>query len=276
MGLSAISLFSGAGGLDLAARRCGIRTVCYVEWDRYAQAVLMSRVRDKQLDDAPIWDDVTTFDGKPWRGKVDIVFGGFPCQPHSVAGKRGGASDERNLWPDTVRILRECGAWGFVGENVPGIVTNGFAAQVMADLEREGFCGAPFSNTACAVGAPHSRERVFFLAHASKNGLPQRVLGHRRKTASRLQVAAKWGTNRRESEMGATPEMVKEWGREIQSLSESPLHRAANGLAHWMDRVGCCGNGVVPVQAVPAFERLIKWAYRRSKKEVDPLKPDQG
>lgn len=76
MGLSAISLFSGAGGLDIAARWAGIRTVCYVEYDPYAQGVLMSRIRSGDLDDAPIWDDVRTFDGNAWRGKVDIVFFG--------------------------------------------------------------------------------------------------------------------------------------------------------------------------------------------------------
>lgn len=234
MGLSAISLFSGAGGLDLAAKACGIRTVCYVEWDHYAQAVLMSRIRDGGLDDAPIWDDVTTFDGKAWLGKVDIVFGGFPCQPHSVAGKRGGASDSRNLWPDTMRILRECGAWGFVGENVPGIVTNGFAAQVLADLEREGFCGTPFSNTACASGAPHMRERVLFVAHATGIYKLDSIV--------------------REGNMEGN-------GRKTVWEKFDPIGRGmADGMAFGSNRARCCGNGVVPSEAVPAFEKLKEWA----------------
>ncbi len=117
--LTNLSLFSGAGGLDLGARLVGgIKTVGYVEYDRYAQGVLMSRIRDGGLDDAPIWDDVTTFDARPWRGKVDIVSGGFPCQPHSVAGKRGGAGDKRNLWPDYLRIGRACKPTFALGENL--------------------------------------------------------------------------------------------------------------------------------------------------------------
>lgn len=247
MGLSAISLFSGAGGLDLAAKRCGIKTVCYVEWDRYAQAVLMSRMRDGSLDDAPLWDDVTTFDGKPWRGKVDIVFGGFPCQPHSLSGKRRGGADERNLWPDTMRILRESGAWGFVGENVPGIVTNGFAAQVLADLEREGFCGTPFSNTACAVGAPHMRERVFFVAVS--HGLAR---AEKNKTA--LPCREKGGT--RDNDFGLRWEQM---ARPDWEIHPSWVVGSIDGLPGRVDRARCCGNGVVPDEAVPAFQKLLGW-----------------
>ena len=245
MDLRAISLFSGAGGLDLAAKRCGIKTVCYVEWDRYAQGVLMSRMRDGGLDLAPLWDDVTTFDGTAWRGKVDIVFGGFPCQPHSVAGKRKGADDKRNLWPDTMRILRESGAWGFVGENVPGIVTNGFAAQVLADLEREGFCGAPFSNTACASGAPHMRERVFFVAHAKCRRIQK--------------LRLRCGFVPRESQV--TPNRHSNDGdtsKRIREIKSGRL-RVDDGVAFGADRLRCCGNGVVPEEAVPAFEKLISW-----------------
>ena len=242
MGLSAISLFSGAGGLDLAAKWAGIRTVCYVEWDRYAQAVLVSRMRDGGLDEAPLWDDVTTFDGKAWRGKVDIVFGGFPCQPHSVAGKRGGADDARNLWPDTMRILRECGAWGFVGENVPGIVHNGYAAEVMADLEREGFCGDVFSNTACASGAPHMRERMFFVAHsASLYKFDHRL----------------WGGN---MESNGTKNLWEEF--------DPAGGGVVDGVAYGPHRARCCGNGVVPSEAVPAFEKLISWLPKKSSKRA--------
>lgn len=252
VGLSAISLFSGAGGLDLAAKRCGIKTVCYVEWDRYAQGVLMSRIADGTLDDAPLWDDVTTFDGNTWRGKVDIVFGGFPCQPHSVAGKRGGASDERNLWPDTMRILRESGAWGFVGENVPGIVHNGYAAEVLADLEREGFCGTPFSNTACAVGAAHLRERVFFVAHA---------VGYRRIKAP---IQAGEHTESREvSQASWRPDGIvyrENFGGKVWGLPIPAADGIFDDMGHWVDRLKCCGNGVVPGEAVPAFEKLKEWA----------------
>ena len=99
-----LSLFSGYGGFSLGLRLAGIpaRTVCYVEWDRYCQRVLQARIADGHLDDAPIWDDIKSFDGRPWCGAVDILSAGFPCQPHSNAGLRRGADDDRNLWPDTL------------------------------------------------------------------------------------------------------------------------------------------------------------------------------
>lgn len=249
VGLSAISLFSGVGGLDLAAKSEGIKTVCYVEWDRYAQGVLMSRIRDGRLDDAPIWTDVTTFDAKAWRGKVDIVFGGFPCQPHSAAGQRGGAEDKRNLWPDTMRILRESGAWGFVGENVTGIITNGFAAQVMADLEREDFCGTLFSNTACSSGAPHMRGRVFFVSHS--NRIRRSIMDE-----------GEEGRCSDEHTQGDGVEWVKcpsdlllDVGHALSNPS-SGVRRVDDGLWPGVDRLRCCGNGVVPSEAAPAFGKL--------------------
>lgn len=127
MGLSAISLFSGAGGLDLAAKWAGIRTVAYVEWFQYAQAVLISRMRDGGLDEAPLWSDVSAFDGKPWCGKVDIVFGGFPCQDVSIAGKQVGITEGKRsgLWKEFARIIREVGPRFVLVENVTGLLMGG-------------------------------------------------------------------------------------------------------------------------------------------------------
>ena len=104
-----LSLFSGYGGFSLGLQLASVRsrTVCYVEIDDYCQRIIQARIRDGHLDDAPIWDDVKTFDGRPWAGLVDIVTAGFPCQPHSVAGQRKGAADDRNLWPDTLRVVSE-------------------------------------------------------------------------------------------------------------------------------------------------------------------------
>jgi DNA (cytosine-5)-methyltransferase 1 len=236
VGLSAISLFSGAGGLDLAAKRCGIRTVCYVEYDPYAQGVLMSRIRDGGLDDAPIWDDVRTFDGNPWRGKVDIVFGGFPCQPHSVAGPRRGGNDERNMWPDFMRVVREVEPGYVLGENVTGIVDNGFALQVLADLESAGYCATPYTINACAVGAPHPRQRVFFVAHAA---------------------GIRWEPRRAESnrEGRAFADEYSFYGW-LNQIPDTAFLRKNDGMAFPVDRIRLAGNGVHPLQAIPAFEKI--------------------
>ena len=123
-----LSLFTGYGGFDLGLRLAGlpIRTVMYVEWERYPQEILKARIKDKQgtLDDAPIWADISTLDGTQLRGVVDAITAGFPCQPHSVAGKKLGSEDERNLWPDTLRIISEVGPKWVMLENVPGLATS--------------------------------------------------------------------------------------------------------------------------------------------------------
>lgn len=169
--LTNLSLFSGAAGLDLGARVVGgFRTVCYVEREPYAQAVLMSRMRDGGVDTAPIWSDVTTFDGRPWRGVVDVVSGGFPCQDVSFAGKRAAAKTlvagtRSGLWSEFARIVREVGPRFILVENVPGLLTGGLG-DVLRDLAAMGFYAQWEVLSAAAVGAPHIRERVFVVAHA--------------------------------------------------------------------------------------------------------------
>jgi len=119
-----LDCFSGYGGFALGLRLAGLdaTTVCYIEWDKYCQQVIQARIQDGLLDDAPIWDDIKSFNGLPWRGAVDILTAGFPCQPHSNAGLREGEDDDRNLWPDTLRIIREVGPRFAILENVPGIL----------------------------------------------------------------------------------------------------------------------------------------------------------
>lgn len=123
--LNYISVCAGVGCLDLSLRIAvpESRTVCFVERESYAAALLVARMESGAMDQAPIWSDVTTFDGKAWRGKVDAIIGGFPCQPFSVAGKREGTEDERHLFPDIVRIAKESGAPIVWLENVPGLIS---------------------------------------------------------------------------------------------------------------------------------------------------------
>ncbi|MBM3083586.1 DNA cytosine methyltransferase [Chelatococcus daeguensis] len=163
--LFGLSLCSGAGGLDLglAVAIPGYRAVGHVERETYAAAVLVARMEDAALDPAPVWDDVGTFDGRPWRGAVDIVTAGYPCQPFSVAGKRRGADDPRHLWPHVARIIGEVEPPFVFLENVAHHLRLGFP-EVAAGLVGMGYRLAAGLFTASEVGAPHKRERLFILA----------------------------------------------------------------------------------------------------------------
>ena len=166
--LTNLSLFSGAGGLDLGAKMVGgFKTVAYVEYDRYAQGVLMSRMRDGRLDDAPIFEDVRTFDGRSLAGSIAVISGGFPCQDVSVAGKREGIKDgnRSGLWKEFARIIREVGPRFVLVENVPGLLSDGLGI-VLGELAAMGFDAEWYVLSAAAVGAPHRRERVWIVAYA--------------------------------------------------------------------------------------------------------------
>ena len=172
LALRALSLCSGIGGIDLGLELAcpGSFTVCHVEREAYAAAILAQRMQDEALAPAPIWSDVTTFDGKPWRGVVDIVLAGIPCQGNSLAGKRLLGDDPRNLWPQTRRILREVEPEWFLLENVYGFLVPGGGreapiARVLGDLSEDGWNAEWGVFSAAGVGAPHERKRVFVLAH---------------------------------------------------------------------------------------------------------------
>ena len=166
--LRELSLFSGYGGLSLGLRlaNLNVRTVAYVEWDRYPQEVLKARIRDGFLDDAPIWGDISTFRGEQFRGLVQIISAGFPCPPFSVAGLGRGADDKRNLWPETLRVIREVRPSIVILENVPGILTASrkrgtpsYGAVVVGELAEEGYVVRWETLGADDVGAPHRRKR---------------------------------------------------------------------------------------------------------------------
>lgn len=165
--LIGLSLCSGIGGLELGlklalgdAYRCGV----YVEREAFAAAILVERMEESALDRAPVWDDLTTFDGRPWCGSVDIVSAGFPCQPFSVAGKRKGLDDERWIWPDIARIIREVQPRLVFLENVSGLARHGLGS-VLGDLAEMGFDAEWDLFSAEETGAPQERKRLFILAY---------------------------------------------------------------------------------------------------------------
>jgi DNA (cytosine-5)-methyltransferase 1 len=163
-----ISLCTGGGGLDLGVELAmpGARTVCMVEREAFAASHLVCAMQQGLLDEAPVWSNARTFNGRPWRGLVDGLIGGIPCQPHSLAGLRQGEDDERDLWSTARRIIVQSGCWFVLIENVGAMLSSGGAERVWRDFRRLGFELEGGLFTASEVGAPHERERIFILAVA--------------------------------------------------------------------------------------------------------------
>jgi DNA (cytosine-5)-methyltransferase 1 len=163
------SLFSGIGGFDLAAEWCGWENVFHCEWNTFGQKVLKHH-----FPNSISYNDITKTDFTIHRGTIDIISGGFPCQPYSSAGKRLGKEDERHLWPEMLRAIREIQPSWVVGENVRGLTNwNGGLVfdEVQTELEAEGYEVLPFLLPACAINAPHRRDRIWFIAYSNCNGL---------------------------------------------------------------------------------------------------------
>jgi DNA (cytosine-5)-methyltransferase 1 len=159
-----LDLFSGIGGFSLAARWAGIETVAFCEIDKYCCKVL-----NKNFPGVKIYGNIKELNGKTIKdehGSIDIITGGFPCQPFSVAGKRKGKEDDRHLWPEIFRIIREVKPAFVICENVPGII-NMELEQVLADMESEKYTVETFIIPACAINAPHRRDRVWIIAYSN-------------------------------------------------------------------------------------------------------------
>lgn len=166
-----LSLCSGGAGLDCGIRLAvpSARVVCWVEWEAFACEVLAAEMETGRLDAAPLWTNLRTFDGKPWRGVVDLLAAGYPCPPFSCAGKRKGKEDPRHLWPEVARAIAECEPRFVFLENVAGHVTLGFD-EVAVSLERMGYRVEAGLFSAEEVGAPHERDRLFVLAVRDASG----------------------------------------------------------------------------------------------------------
>jgi DNA (cytosine-5)-methyltransferase 1 len=238
--MNVLDLCTGYGGFSLALRLLGdsFRTVCYVEWETYCQAVLLARMEEKALDPAPIWDDVTTFDGRRWRGKVDIITAGFPCTPFSLAGKRGGAEDPRYIWPSILRIIRETESRLVFLENVPGLLHTGFG-EILKDLATAGYDAEWGVFSAQEVGAPHRRNRVFVLAypHGQQLEILEGIPLYNEKECQTV---------------------ARSMGISLWAASPSDFFGDADGSPARLDRLRILGNGIVPLQAAHAFRVLLQ------------------
>jgi DNA (cytosine-5)-methyltransferase 1 len=166
--MKVISLFAGIEGFGLAAHKVGWEVVASVEWEQFPQLVIK-----KNFPNTEIHGDIKQFDGRKYRGTIDIICGGFPCQPYSLAGKRKGKNDDRHLWPEMLRVIREVQPTWVIGENVPGLInwSEGVVfEEVQSDLEAEGYEVQSFILPAAGVGAPHRRDRVWIVAYSEGHG----------------------------------------------------------------------------------------------------------
>jgi len=162
--MNELALFAGAGGGILGGKLLGWRTVCAVEWEAYPASVLVARQNDGLLPPFPIWDDVQTFDGKPWRGIVDVISGGFPCQDISAAGKGVGIDGERSgMWGEMARIIHEVRPRYVFVENSPMLTSRGLG-RVLGDLASMGFDARWGVLGAADIGANHQRDRIWIVA----------------------------------------------------------------------------------------------------------------
>lgn len=256
-----LSLFSGIGGLDLAAEWAGFTTVGQCEWADYPTAVL-----EKHWPDVPRWRDIRTLTGESFYertglGTVDLISGGFPCQPFSVAGKQKGREDDRYLWPEMLRVIRELKPRWVVGENVPGILRIA-AADVVQDLEREGFDVVLFDFEAAAVGAYHRRERIAFVAvnaNSSKRDYreEQQIQGKQDTDTSRVcENVSDTKSSELQREWGAARGRWAEPGRGMRWPAEPDVGRVAHGVPNRVDRIKCLGNAVCPPQFYPIFQAI--------------------
>jgi DNA (cytosine-5)-methyltransferase 1 len=263
-----LHLFAGAGGGILGGMLLGHTTVCAVEIEPYCRRVLLQRQRDGILPRFPIWDDVRTFDGKPWRGRVDVVCGGFPCQDISCAGKGAGIDGARSgMWVEMARIICEVGPRYVFVENSPMLTSRGLG-RVLGDLAEMGYDAEWGVLGACHAGAPHKRERIWILA--DRNGLrelqPQRIEQDQRRRVgySGSEMANSYGSQRQgtgqpsgiHEKHSDTLQFGAWWRHDPAEIPKSGLGRMAHGVASRVDRLRAIGNGQVPSVAALAWKTL--------------------
>lgn len=238
--LTHLSLFTGIGGIDLASEWAGFTTVGQVEMADYPTKVL-----EKHWPDVPKWRDVRDVTADSFRERtglstVSLVSGGYPCQPFSMAGKRRGEADDRYLWPEMFRVIRELRPTWVLGENVAGHVTL-VLDDTLSDLAGAGYTARAFLFPALAIGANHVRERVFIVAYASGKGLQR-------------------GENRRFPRVGR-PQLKKQLAgfpalEDWDAISAGYTRRTDDGLRNRMDRLKALGNAVVPQQVYPILKAI--------------------
>jgi len=283
--MKVLDLFSGIGGFSLGLEAAGMTTVAFCERDPYCRQILA-----RHWPGIPIHEDITELDAHGYHGSVDVVCGGFPCQPFSVAGKQRGAEDDRALWPEMLRVIQQVAPSYVIGENVSGIIPMELD-NVLSDLESEGYTTEAFVVPACAVDAPHRRDRVWLIAYANRKSEPdgtehaQRLVadsasqrlqrpigpkseGTRERFANGNKDVAdadrartqRWSDTRNAEGVGTRsneqPERRAHDPEPAIWLPEPAVGRVANGVPDRTHRLKALGNAVVP-QLVQAIGELV-------------------
>ena len=243
--MNGLSLFSGIGGLDLAFEWADGNVMAMCEINPYCQKVLR-----KHWPNTPIYSDIHELSKEVIQNAgifetIDIIYGGFPCQPFSVAGEQKGKDDSRYLWPEFSRLVGEFKPRWVLAENVSGILSIA-ADDVCRDLERQDYEVGIWDYEAAAVGAPHRRERIFFVAHS------RRSLLQRSDKQKILRNEAEEGTSHISEQPSSAYGLYGQW------QSEPRMDRVAYGLSHRVDRLRALGNSVVPQQVYPLFKAIME------------------
>lgn len=246
--LTHLSLFTGIGGLDLAAEWAGFQTVGQCERAEYP-----TRILEQHWSEIERWRDIHELSANEFfqrtgieKGTLTCLLGGFPCQPHSVAGLRQASLDERDLWPEFRRIIDEIRPKWVLAENVRGLLSSEhgrFFRDVLRDFAHLGYDVGWCSYRAADVGAIHARERIGIVAHAHS----ERLEGMRKGQISR----------RKPPSYEYSGGEIENWQR-LSNLYEPKLLRTHHGVPHYMDRIQCLGNAVVPQQFYPIFQAIAE------------------
>ena len=289
--MKVLDLFSGIGGFSLGLEWAGMETVAMCEKDKFCRQVLA-----KHWPDITIHEDIRDLDGKDYKGSIDVVCGGFPCQPFSVAGKQLGKADDRHLWPEMLRVIKESAPTWVIGENVSGFVRMALD-DVCSDLEGEGYRVQSFVIPACAVEAHHRRDRCWVVAYSDENdrrrrdstisqerhtwmehrsgGQGQPIEGSAEGMANPNDTRAQGSEKpRSHGEVGKEPndQHLERCGRSSIGLSntqrqacwlpEPNVGRVAHGVPNRVDRIKSLGNAVVP-QLVQRIGEMIYAEHQR-------------
>jgi DNA (cytosine-5)-methyltransferase 1 len=262
--MRALELFAGIGGIALAEQMAGIEVVALSEIEDYPVRVLK-----KNFSKIPILTDVKKINQKSLMEvgidpkTIDIISGGFPCQPFSVAGHRRGTKDDRDLWPEMFRIIKEIKPNWVVGENVANFA-NMELDRTLSDLESEGYQTRTFVLPAVAIGAPHQRMRTFIVANANSERWES---VEKSKTIGRdWEHTKSFVTQRRQKKSWSTAVHILSTGAELLTNSSSRIWRNDDGLSEGMDRLKCLGNAVVPQQILPIFKTIVEIEKAKHKK----------